>query len=78
MLDKNDKNKFKSQNYCEHTDITIIQHTPLEIEYPERGRKHKIVENNNKPEENTLEIEYPERGRKLDVKKNYTEQLRQN
>ena len=28
----------------EHTDITIIQHMPLEIEYPERGRKHEFGE----------------------------------
>ena len=66
MLDKNDKNKFKSQNYCEHTDITIIQHTLLENKYPERGRKLPFREVGI-ADAYELENKYPERGRKLNV-----------
>ena len=46
MLDNNDKNKFKPQKKKENLEITIIQHTLLENEYPERGRKLYIVPHN--------------------------------
>ena len=39
MLDKNDKNKFKPQNVYGHIEIALIQHTLLENENPDRGRK---------------------------------------
>ena len=41
MLDKNDKNKFKPQNVYGHIEIALIQHTLLENENPDRGRKPK-------------------------------------
>ena len=67
MLDKNDKNKFKPQNVYGYVEITLVQHTLLENEYPDRGRKPYLslflVFLSGLP----LENEYPDRGRKLFV-----------
>ena len=43
MLDKNDKNKFKPQNVYGYVEITLVQHTLLENENPDRGRKPYFV-----------------------------------
>ena len=66
VLDKNDKNKFKPQNVYGHVEIALIQHTRLETEYPDRGRKlnSKITIGD---AFTILETEYPDRGRKLNT-----------
>ena len=64
MLDKNDKNKFKPQNVYGHIEIALIQHTLLENENPDRGRKLIYSKNSLYVLAVSLENENPDRGRK--------------